>query len=200
VSSPGSGGAGTLNVSIYEDNGSGNFNNGTGWQSLQTAIAFTCSYSIAPDGRMTLSGDNPACSQSPVFYLTSGNAGLSVGQGASPDFGAIEPQANITFDSGTLSGPFFTGPLGVVSQSQETDIGEVTLASGGGTSASDRTSTTDQSIDETEPVSYTVNSDGTVTTTKSGVPIVNLIIINSNRFVMLNNVTDTYPYVVIGQK
>jgi hypothetical protein len=57
-----------------------------------------------------------------------------------------------------------------------------------------------QEIDETSTVSYTVNSDGTVTLVQNGVPVVQLIIINANRFVMLNNITGVYPYVLIGQQ
>jgi hypothetical protein len=47
-------GSGALTISMYDDNGSNNTNNGTGWQSLQSASTFTCSYSVAANGRMNL--------------------------------------------------------------------------------------------------------------------------------------------------
>jgi len=195
-----SGGGGTLTVSIYQDNGSGNANGGTGWQSLETAGTFTCSYAIDSYGRMTLSGGSN-CSGAPVFYLTAANSGLLVGQGNSVDFGGLEPQADLAFSNSTLSGAFFIGQLGVTSQNQDVQTDEVTLDNGNGTVIEDFTSTVyDQEIDDTNPVTYVVNSDGTVSATKKGVTIVQFIIINSSRFVTINGVTSTYPSIAIGQQ
>jgi hypothetical protein len=193
--------SGTVNVSEYEDNGAFNSSSGTGWQALHTANTFTCSYSVAANGRTTLSGADPNCSGAPLFYLTGANAGVLLGQGSSVDLGALEPQANITFNSGTLSGVFFTGPLEVVSQSQGTEVDQVNFVSPNATFTSDSTSTTGpQHIDNTNAITYTVNADGTVSAVQGGVTIAQFIIINSKRFVMINDVPEVFPYIMIGQQ
>jgi hypothetical protein len=193
-------GSGSLTLSMYEDNGAGNTNNGTGWQSLQTANTFTCSYSIAANGRMNLSGSDPNCTVAPVVYLTGANTGLLVGQGTSAQSGGLEPQATLAFNNNSLSGKFFVGPAAAVSQKQQTEVDEVTLGNGSATSIGEITSTTSQEVDNSSAMSYTVNADGTVTTVNSGVPIVRFIIIRSGKFVMINNVTDLYPYLMISQQ
>ena len=194
-------GSGNLTVSMYEDNGANNANNGTGWQSLQSAATFTCSYTIDGSGRMTLSGAATQCASAPLIYLSGANAGVVLGQNIQMvQFGAVEPQANITFNSSALAGNFFMGPLSVINQSQPTEVDQLALASGSATSISDLTSTTHQQVDGTNTFSYTVNADGTVTTLENGVPVVQMIVINNNRYVMLNNITDVYPYIVIGQQ
>ena len=76
----------------------------------------------------------------------------------------------------------------------------MSLANGGGTFVSDITSTTNQQVDDTGTFSYTVNSDGTVTTVQDGVPVVQFVIINSDRFVTINDVTGVYPYLRISQQ
>jgi hypothetical protein len=193
-------GSGALTISMYDDNGSNNTNNGTGWQSLQSASTFTCSYSVAANGRMNLSGSDPNCATAPVFYLTAANTGLLVGKGASVNFGGLEPQATLTFNNSSLSGNFFVGPLGTVSQSQQTEVGEVTLGSGSGTTITDLASTTNQEGGNSGTISYSVNADGTVTTMNGGLPVVQFIIIDSSRFVTINDVTNVYPYITISQQ
>jgi hypothetical protein len=194
-----------VGISLYDDKGANNSGGGTGWETtLGTATTDTCSYTVGANGRMTLSGlsgPDPNCSGAPLFYLTGSNAAVLIGQGSSVDFGWAEPQANITFNSGTLSGIFFTGPLEVVSQGQETEVDQVAFASPTATFTIDSTSTAGpQQIDISTPVTYTVNADGTVSTVQGGFNIVLSIIINSNRFVMINEVPDVYPYIMIGQQ
>jgi hypothetical protein len=90
--------------------------------------------------------------------------------------------------------------LFVINQSQSTEVDQVALASGSGTSISDITSTTTQQVDNTNTLSYTINADGTVTISTNGVAVVQMLVINNNRYVMLNNITDVYPYIMIGQQ
>ena len=194
-------GNGTLTLSMYEDNGADNANNGTGWQSLQSPTAFTCSYSTSATGKVSLSGSDPHCAVAPVFYLSAPNAGTLLGQNPQMvQLGALEPQANLTFNNSTLTGDFFVGPLGVMSQGQQTEVDRMSLASGGGTFVSDITSTTAQHVDDSGSLSYTVNSDGTATTNAGGVPAVQMIVINGSRYVTINQLSDVYPYVLIGQQ
>ena len=146
------------------------------------------------------SGSDPNCATAPVFYLTAANTGLLVGKGASVNFGGLEPQATLTFNNSSLSGNFFVGPLGTVSQSQQTEVGEVTLGSGSGTTITDLASTTNQEGGNSGTISYSVNADGTVTTMNGGLPVVQFIIIDSSRFVTINDVTNVYPYITISQQ
>jgi hypothetical protein len=165
-------------------------------------MTLSCSYTVDSIGVVSLSGSSQ-CLDAPIFILTAANTAILLEQQDTVAFGEVEPQANLTFTNTTLANTFFMGGLSVVSQSQQTEVNQVALTSGSGTSVSDITSTTDQAIDVTSSLSYTVNSspaNGTVTITNNSVPIVQLIIINSHRFVTIGNITDTYPYIVIGQQ
>jgi hypothetical protein len=190
----------TAGFTLYEDDGSGNTNNGTGWQALGTASTFSCTYTVAANGRTTLMGAAPQCASAPLLYLTGTNGGTALSLTGNVDYGMLEPQASLTFNNSVLSGSFFLGPLGAVSQSQPTELDLASLGSGMATLTTDITSTTNQEIDETSTASYTVNSNGTVTLVQNSVPVVQMIIINANRFVILNNITGVYPYVLIGQQ
>lgn len=195
--------SGTVNVTLYDDAGNGNSSTPAGWESsLQTPMTLSCSYTVDSIGVVSLSGSSQ-CLDAPIFILTAANTAMLLEQQDTVAFGEVEPQANLTFTNATLANTFFMGGLSIVSQSQQTEVDQVALASGSGTSVSDITSTTDQAIDVTSSLSYTVNSspaNGTVTITNNSVPIVQLIIINSHRFVTIGNITDTYPYIVIGQQ
>jgi hypothetical protein len=194
-------GSGTLTVSVYEDDGSNNRGGGTGWQSLGTASTYTCSYSVGANGEVSLSGTDPHCAEAPVFFLTAPNTAYLLGQTAPlVQLGAIEPQAAITFNNSTLSGDFFTGSLGAIGQNLLTEVEQLALGNGSGTSVADITSTTSQAVDQSGTLSYTVNADGTVTTIINSVPVVQIVVINNNRFVTLNNVTGTNPYIMVGQQ
>ena len=196
-----SNGGGSLTIFAYEDNGAKNVNNGTGWQSLQNATTYTCSYGVGADGRVNLSGADPHCADAPVFYLSGANAGFLLGQNPQAvEGGALEPQTTTTFSNSTLAGDYFFGTLVTASQSQQTEVQQATLASGAGTSVSDSTSTTAQDPDITGNIPYTVNADGTVTEVQSTVPVVQFIIINNKRLVSISNLTSVFPYLMIGQQ
>ncbi len=192
--------SGTVNVTVYDDAGNSNNNTPPGWESsLQTPLSLSCSYTVASNGWVSLSGSSQ-CLAGPVFVLTAANTAVLLEQQQTVAVGAVEPQANLTFSNTTLANTFFMGQLSVVSQNQEAEVDQATMGSGSGTSVGDFTSTTYQEIDDSNPISYTVNSDGTVSIVKNSVTIVPLIIINSHRFVMINNVGDSYPYLVISQQ
>ena len=193
-------GSGSFTISFYEVDGAGNSNTPPAWQNLQSAKQFTCSYSVAANGRMLPGGTDPNCTGAPIFYLSAANTAVLLGSGSGVDVGAVEPQANITFDNSALSGNFFMGLQGVITQAQETEIDQVTLSNGTVNSTSDFTSTTYQEGDNTNQDTITVNSDGTVSSVKNGVTIVGVVIINSNKFVMISNVKDAYPYIMIGER
>lgn len=69
-----------------------------------------------------------------------------------------------------------------------------------GNSVCDITSTANQHVEAAGTLSYTITADGTVTMGNDGVRIVQLIVINSHRFVMINDVSGVDPYLMIGQQ
>ncbi len=164
------------------------------WQS-PTPLNVTCTYTVAANGRVRLTGDSCGANP-PVFYLTASNTGLLIDAAVGVDIGSFEPQA-----VGTLSGTFFAGLAEVVSQSIETDsVGLITLDGAGNVSGiSDYMSTSNQTPAFTFADTYTVNSGGTFSATSSGVNIVG-IVINANKFVRIDDVTSTYPILQVMEK
>jgi len=174
----------TLTASVYEDEA------GT-WQA-PTPLTETCSFAIDSYGRVALSGTN-CQTNAPVIYLYGPNTGWMLGTGSSTSFGRLEPQSATTITSGNyFFGTQMTGHLLV-----ETDTGTVTLASAGATGTGDNTSTTsplqaDQPVSET----FTVNSDGTFSTS-SHPGVVSGVIVSNSKIVIVNNQNSAYPTILV---
>jgi len=173
------------------------------WQS-PTPLNVTCTYTVAANGRVTLTSPNgtESCGTNPpVFYLTAPNTGLLIDAALGVDVGSFEPQAVGPFSSSSLSGTFFAGLAEVVSQSIETDsVGLITLDGAGHvTGISDYMSTSIQTPGFTFADTYTVYPDGTFSAASLGAPIVG-IVINSNKFVRIDDVTSTYPILRVMEK
>ena len=175
---------GTATVDMYEDEG-GSINFKT----------VPCSYSVASNGRVTLSGVGCG-NQPPILYLTAAKAGFieNVGGVAS---GAIEPQAPGPFNP---SGTFFMGTNQVPVQVTEPSVGSVTLNAGTVSGTSDVTSTTFQSPGNTFNDSYTVSAAGWVTIGSDTTPT--LLVISGNKMVKIDpsKSTDLYPMLLIMEK
>jgi hypothetical protein len=177
------------------------------WQgSPPSPLVVTCTYTVAANGRVRLTGSTESCgSNPPVFYLTAPNTGLLIDAAPGVDVGSFEPQAAGTFSNASLSGTFFAGLAEVVSQSIETlSVSEMTMTPGSGAAGSVSdigtvTSTTSQTEDSSIADTYTVNSDGTFSAASSGAPIVG-IVINSNKFVRIDDLTSTYPILRVMEK
>jgi hypothetical protein len=187
-------GTGSLNLTLYVDSA------GT-WNTPNPQTA-TCTYSVAPNGRMTLSGSG--CTGAPIFYLGAVNTGFYVGTDENVEVGQVEPQAAGPFGTASLSGAFYGGDLEVVSygvaSAESIGIAIITLNGSGGFSfIGDDTSTGGQFADGTQtgPIG-TVNSNGTFST-KPGGPI-DGIIISATKFLALNNETSTYPTIQLFKK
>jgi Putative Ig domain len=182
------GSSGTATISLYEDNG------GT----FHTSLGFSCSYAVASNGRVILTGTN-CTGQSPVLYLTAANAGLMVNAGGVSS-GAFEPQAAGPFSNSSESGTFFTGTSLVPLQSAEPGVGWVTLTNGSVTGVSDDTSPTFQNADGSFSDTYTVNSAGWVTLAGDSNPT--LVVISGSKLVKIDpsKASDPNPMLLILEK
>lgn len=68
-------------------------------------LAFSGNYTVASNGRVTLSGGaNP-----PVFYLFGTNQGFEVGTGPDSSYGLLENQSAGSFGNASFSGAYFLG-------------------------------------------------------------------------------------------
>ncbi len=174
----------TLTASVYEDE--------AGTWATPTPFTETCGFAIDPYGRVTLSGTN-CQTNAPVIYLYGPNTGWMLGTGSSTSCGSIEPQSATTITSGIyFFGTQMTGHLSV-----ETATGTATLASAGATGTGDNTSITsplqaDQPVAET----FTVNSDGTFSTSDHP-GVVSGVIVSNSKIVTVENQNSAYPTILV---
>ena len=165
-----------------------------------TPTTFTCTYAVDSYGRMSLSGSAAACTGSgtPVLYISGTNSAFMLGTGGAVDIGNAEPQVGSDFTVAYLSGTYYTGTLEVVNQGQEAEVKYITVAgSGSGSFTTDSTEiSTTPGINYTGTGTLTVATDGTISS--SGTPIG--FIISSTRFVLLDGIGETYPYITVYQQ
>jgi len=181
-------GSGSLTGTIYQDD--------MGTWSTSTP---TCTYSVAANGRMLLSGSGCG-NHSPVLYLSSANNGFILATDPGVEVGQAEAQIGSSFSVGSVSGTLFNGTVEVVNQAEETGVGMATLnGSGGVSSTGDYTSTTYQQADQTGTDTITVNSDGTIISS-SHPGIVTGIIVSSTQVVIVDNQGSTYPTISVLNK
>jgi hypothetical protein len=184
-------GTGSLSVTEYDFGG--------GASGTKTK---TCNYAVSKNGRTILSGTS--CGSNPdIVYLTSLNTGLVLGVNDAVRIGSFAPQTGgPAFDDGSLSGTYFLGTAEIVNHNAEAEVG-IAKPSGSGSLpiTSDTTSITTQTPDATRDLTYTVNSNGTITTTASGTTIVGAVISDSE-FLLIDPdaLTKLYPILLVGHK
>jgi hypothetical protein len=174
----------SLTASVYEDE--------AGTWATPAPFTETCGFAIDSYGKVTLSGTN-CQTNAPVIYLYGANTGWMLGAGSSTSFGHIEPQSATTITSGI----YFFGTQMSDHLSVETGTGTATLASAGATGTGDNTSTTsplqaDQPVSET----FTVNSDGTFSTSDHP-GVVSGVIVSNSKIVAVDNQTSAYPTMLV---
>lgn len=164
-----------------------------------THQTFTCSYTVAANGRVTLSGSN--CTPGPPLYLTAARAGLIETAGNSVMIGAVEPQAAGPFSTSSFSGTFFMGTNIVPSQDADPTVGWVTSSNGATSGISDYSSTGSQSPPSGNSFtdSYTINSAGWVTITGDGTPPT-AIIVSGNKVVKIDPASQLVPMLQMIEK
>jgi hypothetical protein len=178
-------GTGSLSGTDYYDGG------GT-WKTPQT---FTCTYSVATNGRMTL----PSCGTgAPIFYLFGANQAYALTQDTDVGVGQVEPQTGAPFSTASFLGSFYMGTLEVVNQAVDTGVTVLTVSNGNATMTSDYTTIYGQRPDQAEIGMTTVNSNGTFSTSPSGT--INAVLISSTKFVVVDYDTSTYPTLLVGKQ
>jgi hypothetical protein len=158
----------------------------------------TCTYSVVSIGRVMLTGSGCGTSP-PILYLNALSTAFWVGTDPAIELGTLVPQTpNIT--AGLLSGTYFAGTSEVSSQTAETEVGIVTLASNGTlTLTTDATSTLSQSIGAAGSDTFSLNPDGSFSRGSSGATTVG-IAISGSEFVLIDNPTLTFPTLLVGQR
>jgi hypothetical protein len=78
-----------------------------------TTLQGTGSYTVAPNGRVTLSGSGFQNSL-PVLYLVTTNQAFIIGTDAAVSFGFMTPQSGVPFSTASLSGTYAGGSLAPV--------------------------------------------------------------------------------------
>jgi hypothetical protein len=174
----------SLTASVYEDE--------VGTWATPTPFTETCSFAIDSYGKVTLTGTN-CQTNAPVIYLSGPSTGWMLGTGSSTSFGRIEPQSTTTITSGA----YYFGTQSTGNLSVATVTGTATLASAGATGTGDDTSTTSP-LQADEPVAetFTVNSDGTFSTSDH-LGVVSGIIVSNSKVVLVDSQSSAYPTIMV---
>jgi len=179
-------GSSSMAITFYEDRA------GT----VQISDTYTCTYTVEPNGRVTLSSGTQSCGGiPPLFYLTGLNTGFIVDASPGVDTGSFEPQSAGPFTNASLSRSFFGGMAEVVNQSAQAEVDPI--APNGNGSITGITDISSMSVQDAGSsflaATYTVNSDGTFSVSSSD-GVVAGIIISSTKFVMFSPSTAATPY------
>jgi len=174
----------SLTAGVYEDE--------VGTWATPTPFTETCGFAVDSYGKVTLTGTN-CQTNPPVIYLYGPNTGWMLGTGSSTSFGLMEPQSATTITPGM----YFFGTQMSDHLSMETDTGSATLASAGATGTGDYTSTTSpQQADQPVAETFTVNSDGTFSTSNDP-GVASGVIVSNSKIVTVNNQNSAYPTILV---
>ncbi len=159
----------------------------------QTSV---CNYTVVLLGRMTLGS---ACGAStPISYFESLNTAFEVGTDPAMELGQFEPQTT-GLTAASLAGTYFIGTSEVVSQSDEAEVGVITLTAAGAlTSTTDSTSTSSQAAGAAGSDTLALNANGTFSTASSSGSVVG-IAISGSKIVMVANPTSVFPTLLVAQ-
>ena len=175
-------GSSAFTAHVYED-----------YAGTWTPNTLTCSYSIDSYGKLLV--DYNGCFNYYVsVYLTGPNAGVLLGYDSGVLDGQLEPQSATSLASGAY---FFGTSLEPINFDEETQVGVVTLTSGGVTGSSDETSPgSPQQADQPVSETYTVNSDGTFSTSEN-LGVVSGIIVSKSEIVAVGNQSSAFPTILL---
>ena len=184
-------GTSSLTAIIYEDDA------GT-WQTPSPNTS-TCTYSVASNGRMTLSGSGCG-SKFPLFYLAAANTAFMLTTDSGVGIGQVEPQVGTNFTVASVSGNLYMGTLELVNQAGQVGVGVIALDGSGDLNVTnDYTSTTSQNGDEPSSGTLTVNANGTLMSSDHPT-LVGGIVISSTKVVIVDNQGSTYPSIQVVKK
>ena len=180
-----------------------NYYNGGGTWQTPTPGTMACSYAVATNGRMTLTGCG---SGAPVFYLTAANTAFTMSMDTDVAVGQVVQQVVPTggFSSSTVSGTYYSGDGEVANYGAASNgrlgVMVLTMSNGSGTLIQDFTSLSDgQQADDTQSTgTLTVNSDGSFSTNSNG--DINAVMISTTEFLIIDNSDGTYPTIQVGKQ
>jgi hypothetical protein len=186
-------GSSNLAITFYEDRA------GT----MQISSTLTCNYSVAPNGRTTLSSNTQSCGGAPpVFYLQAPNTGFIVDASPGVDAGFFEPQSAGPFTNASLSGSFFGGMEEVATQSAQAEVDSV-APNGSGTiqGTSDMSSTTAQRSAAFLASTYSINVNGTFSDSAPAGGVAG-VVISPSKFVLFSpsTLSTSWPTLLVMQK
>jgi hypothetical protein len=183
-----------VDIAAASANGSGNItvNENVNSAGTFTASSPVISYQVAPNGRVTTSGETTP----PVLYLNGVNQGFLLGTDADVTFGLLEPQATGPFSDASFSGAYTFGTENPSATTVILETGVLSAnGSGNATGTSDQSSSTglvqNQAVNLT--VSISMNGTGNV---GSGTTA---IVISENKLIFINN-TSTTPTITVVDK
>jgi hypothetical protein len=186
--------AGAVTVQDYENNAGAYENNGT----------LNCTYSVATNGRETVSGCG---TDSPITYLVSPTQGFMVGTDSSVEAGQTLAQTVPSggFSATTVNGQtYFGGTTEVLNQNGEVETDIITFSGGtedtlAGTGTSDTTSTNYQEAGQVGPIAEGGNgptiaaATGFISQTKNNQTQVQGVAIDATHFLITNNHGSSWP-------
>jgi hypothetical protein len=181
-------GAGTLTLSNYYENDGGT------WVPGNAALSYT--YVVDSYGGVTLS-TNTVPDAGHLYLTGTGIAAyVDVDTGVFAGFAAVQT-GNGTLSNSSLNGSFFAGTTAIVSQASSAEGDVATLNGSGGMSVTyDTTSTASQQIDQSSSPTVSIAAIGTFTTNSSGSQVVGAVI-NSDYFLLADDITSAYPTILL---
>lgn len=196
----GSGAGGDASVGIENADGANSMTSRID-RDLAGAVQFlsaACTYTVVGIGRLTLTG-NACGANPPIAWLNAFNSAFVLGTDSSIELGAFEPQTT-GLTLAAMAGTYYVGTSEVASQSDQAEVGILTLASNGVvTGTTDVASISTQSAGAATSDTYTLTSNETITTASSGGATAAVAIAN-NKFAVINDPTLTFPTLLLGQR
>ncbi len=148
-------GSGTYSLS-FDDNDGG----------IGSAVSVSGTYSVAPSGRVTLTGGTP----SPVLYLVAPNQGFVLGTDTGVSFGQFYPQTGGSFTNASFSGLYTGGSDHPEDANAGSAVASLTSSGAGNLTGLSLNDKGDGSGGQNNAISatYTVAGDGRVVVSESG--------------------------------
>src|SRR5438876_4998043 len=187
-------------LALASADGTGNLTSFHIFQNIEgvftTQTVTTGTYSVAPNGRVTLSGVglNPP----PVLYLSAQNQGFVVGTGPFSEIGKFEQQTGGPFSNASFSGAYFFGTETPLSPFGLVETGTLTADSSTATTAvtSDQANDGDGILVPNSTFNYTFAFAPDGTGNIGGSNITTTILISPSRLVYMQN-TQSPPIIFV---
>ena len=130
-----------------------------------TSGAISASYSVASNGRMTLTGTG---NHPPIFYLVSNSQAFFLGGNGGVDFGFFQLQTGGPFSNSSLSGSFAFGNIDPEYSGTNINVGEAVFTSPNVNVTEDDNGNGSQTVGGTQSFAYSISSTGLLSIPSSG--------------------------------